>query len=75
MAQLVRHGSVRVQHGSVRVRHSSVRVRHGSVRVRHGSVRVRHGSDGSVLGCCKATPSSNLGSTPPVEALYLSMQR
>ncbi len=60
----VRHGSVRVRHGSVRVRHGSVRVRHGLVRVRHGSVRVRHGSVGSVSGCCKAAPSSNLGSAP-----------
>jgi hypothetical protein len=46
------------------------RVRHGSegtawlIRVRHGSVRVRHGSVGSVSGCCKAAPSSSLGSAP-----------
>ncbi len=39
-------------------------------------VRVRHGSVGSVSGCCKAAPSSNLGSAPhPVETLYLSLQR
>jgi hypothetical protein len=33
-------------------------------RVQCGSVRVQCGSVGSALACCKAGPSSNLGSAP-----------
>jgi hypothetical protein len=32
-------------------------------------LRVRHGSVGSVSGCCKAAPSSNLGSLPSGDPL------
>jgi hypothetical protein len=39
-------------------------VRRGSVMVRRGSVMVRNGSVGSALACCKAGPSSILGSAP-----------
>ncbi len=43
---------------------SNSRVQCGSVRVQCGSVRVQCGSFGSALACCKAGPSSNLGSAP-----------
>ncbi len=39
-------------------------MRRGSVRVRRGSVRVRRGLVGSAPACCKAGPSSILGSAP-----------
>jgi hypothetical protein len=34
------------------------------IRVRRCTVRVRRGSDISASACCKAGPSSNLGSAP-----------
>ncbi len=39
-------------------------VRRSSVRVRRSSVRMRRSSVGSALACCKAGPSSILGSAP-----------
>ncbi len=41
------------------------------IRVQRDSVRVQRGSVGSALACCKAGPSSNLGS-PPWEFYPLS---
>ncbi len=46
------------------VRRGSVMVRRGSVMVRRGSEMVRRGSVGSASACCKAGPSSILGSAP-----------
>jgi hypothetical protein len=46
------------------VRRDSVMVRLGSVMVRRGSVMVRLGSVGRASACCKAGPSSILGSAP-----------
>ncbi len=44
-------------------------------RVQHGSVRVRHGSVGSVSGCCKAAPSSNLGLAPQWRTELAAMKK
>ncbi len=61
---MVRRGSVMVRRGSVMVRRGSAMVRRGSVMVQRGSVIVRRGSVGSASACCKAGPSSILGSAP-----------
>ena len=61
---MVRRGSVMVRRGSDMVRRGSVMVQRGSVMVRRGSVMVRRGSVDSASACCKASPSSNLGSAP-----------
>jgi hypothetical protein len=65
----VRRSSVRVWRRSVRVRRSSARILRSSVRVRRSSVRVmrilgrvRRSSVGNASACCKAGPSSILGS-------------
>ncbi len=60
----VQRCSVRVQRCSVRVQRCSVRVQRCSVRVQRCSVRVQRCSVSSALACCKAGPSSNLGSAP-----------
>ncbi len=60
----VQCGSDRVQWSSDRVRCGSDRVQCGSDRVRCGSDRVLCGSDSSVLACCTAGLSLNLGSAP-----------
>jgi hypothetical protein len=49
-------------------------VRRGSVMVRRGSVMVRRGSVGSASACCKAGPSSILGSAPQGGFIPLSLQ-
>jgi hypothetical protein len=60
----VRRDSDKVRRGSVKVRRGSVKVRRGSAKVRRGSEKVRRGSVGSASACCKAGPSSILGSAP-----------
>jgi hypothetical protein len=57
-------GLVMVRRGSVMVRRGSVMVRRGSVMVRRGSVMERQGSVDRASACCKAGPSSILGSAP-----------
>jgi hypothetical protein len=67
---MVRRGSVMVRRGSVWCGVAQYgaawlsMVRRGSVMVRRGSVMVRRGSVGSTSACCKAGPSSILGSAP-----------
>ncbi len=51
-----------------------VMVRRGSDMVRRGSVIVRRGSVGSASACCKASPSSILGSAPHGGVSPLSRQ-
>jgi hypothetical protein len=65
----------RVRRSPVRVRRSSVRVRHSSVRMLRSSDRVRRSSVGNASACCKAGPSSILGSAPHVGSFFSLAER